>query len=51
MANRMCTWFDKLFRWIGIGVVVAGILYLVYRFIFKPNFIILHLDLARQLGI
>ena len=44
-------WYDKFFCFFGRLAFVGAIIYLLYRFVFKPNFIILHLDLAKQLGI
>ena len=51
LAAKSCTWFDTLFKKIGILATVIAILYLVYRFFFKPYWIILKLPLAHQLGI
>ncbi|GEM_PF-6420488 len=45
------TWHDKFFCVFGRLAFIAGILYLLYRFAFKPYFIILRIPLANQLGI
>ncbi len=51
LAAKSCTWFDSLFKWIGIAVVAVGTIYLAYRIFIKPHYVLLHIPLARQLGI
>jgi len=51
MANKMCNWYDKFFMFIGKLGLICIILYLLYRFAFKPYFTILKIPLANQLGI
>jgi hypothetical protein len=41
---------DKFFIFFGKVVFVAVLLYLMYRFLFKPYYMILPLDIAKQLG-
>jgi hypothetical protein len=50
MANRMCTWFDKLFKWIGIGAVGIGAFVAFLHFASK-YYNVLEVPLANQLGI
>jgi hypothetical protein len=42
---------DKFFALIGKLAFAVVLIYLMYRFLFKPNYMILHLDIAHQLGL
>lgn len=50
MANGSCTWFDRLWKYIGMVAVVAGLLYGGYKFYFSKHYKILTLPSAQQLG-
>jgi len=51
MANRSCTWFDRMWKYIGIFIFVAGVLYGGYKFYFAKHYKILTRPAAQQLGI
>jgi len=51
MAKKQCTWFDWIFKWIGIiALVVAIVKYGLLKYL-NQHYQLLSIDLAHQLGI
>ena len=47
----MCTWYDKIWKFIGIFLFTGALLYGGYKFYFSKHYKLLTTPEAQQLGI